>query len=165
MKIWYKSAAMLSVLVLLALGLLLTGTHVRAASQGTVTGTIKFEGTPPHERAIDMSKDPVCAKQHTTPVHTENVVVGQDKGLANVVVYIPEGLPASAVTQVPSQPIVWDQKGCMYKPHVAGMDVGQKLKVVNSDPTTHNIHPLPAPGSGNIGWNKSQPPGSPPFEN
>jgi Carboxypeptidase regulatory-like domain len=36
--------------------------------------------------------------------------------------------------------------------------------VITSDQTTHNIHPLPAPGSGNIGWNKSQPPGAPPIE-
>lgn len=163
MKSLYRSAAMLAVLMLLALGLLVSGTHVNAASGGKITGTVKLAGTPPHERPIDMSKDPVCAKQHTTPAHTENVVVGSGGGLANVVVYISEGLPASAASQVPSEPIVWDQKGCMYKPHVAGMDVNQQLKVVNSDPTTHNIHPLPAPGSGNIGWNKSQPPGSPPF--
>jgi hypothetical protein len=40
----------------------------------------------------------------------------------------------------------------------------EKYDVTTSDPTTHNIHPLPAPGSGNIGWNKSQPAGAPPIE-
>jgi hypothetical protein len=52
----------------------------------------------------------------------------------------------------------------MYTPHVLAMDVNQKYKVTTSDQTTHNIHPLPAAGSGNIGWNKSQPPGAPPIE-
>ena len=52
----------------------------------------------------------------------------------------------------------------MYIPHVIAMDVGQKFKVTTTDQTTHNIHPLPAPGTGNIGWNKSQPPGAPPIE-
>jgi hypothetical protein len=33
--------------------------------------------------------------------------------------------------------------------------------VVNSDQTSHNIHPLPR---FNREWNKSQPPGQPPFE-
>lgn len=51
----------------------------------------------------------------------------------------------------------------MYIPHVLAMDVNQKYKVITSDQTTHNIHPLPAPGAGNIGWNKSQPPGAPPI--
>ncbi len=40
------------------------------------------------------------------------------------------------------------------------MDVNQKFKVTTSDQTTHNIHPLPEPTTGNIPWNKSQPPGS-----
>jgi len=38
------------------------------------------------------------------------------------------------------------------------------MKVVNSDQTSHNIHPMPTPGSGNNGWNKSQPAGAPPFD-
>jgi hypothetical protein len=45
-----------------------------------------------------------------------------------------------------------------------GLAVNQKFKVTTQDQTTHNIHPLPSPGSGNIGWNKSQPPGAPPIE-
>lgn len=163
MKSLYKSSAILAVLVVVALGLLSTGIHVNAAAEGKVTGSIKLEGTAPHMRPIDMSKDPTCSKQHPTPARLENVVVGPSGGLANVVVYISQGLPASAAAVVPSKPIVWDQKGCMYKPHVAGLDVGQQLQVVNSDPTTHNIHPLPQMGGGNIGWNKSQPQGSPPF--
>ena len=51
----------------------------------------------------------------------------------------------------------------MYMPHVLAIDAGQKFKVITSDQTTHNIHPLPATGTGNIGWNKSQPPGAPPI--
>jgi hypothetical protein len=52
----------------------------------------------------------------------------------------------------------------MYTPHVMAVDTDQKFKVTTSDQTTHNIHPLPAAGTGNIGWNKSQPPGAPPIE-
>ncbi len=52
----------------------------------------------------------------------------------------------------------------MYTPHVLAMDVNQKFKVMTSDQTTHNIHPLPNPLAGNIPWNKSQPPGAPPIE-
>jgi len=164
MKSWYKYAG-ISMLLLLACCLLLTGGTVNAAGGGKITGTIKFTGTPPHDRAIDMSKDPVCVKAHEgNPVKTQSAVIGPDGGLANVVVYISEGLSADAANAVSSEPATIDQKGCMYEPHVVALDVNQHMKVVSSDPTTHNIHPLPAAGGGNIGWNKSQPPGSPPFD-
>jgi hypothetical protein len=38
------------------------------------------------------------------------------------------------------------------------MQANQKLDVVNDDPTTHNIQPMP---KNNREWNKSQPPGIP----
>ncbi len=165
MKNWYKCAGTLTVLVLLGLALLYSGPSVGAGSGGKITGTIKLEGAPAHQRPIDMSKDPVCAQQHTgNPVRTETVVVGPNGGLEYGVVYISEGLPAGAANAVSSQPVTFDQKGCVYHPHVIAVDVGQKIEVATHDPTTHNIHPLPSAGSGNIGWNKSQPPGSPPFE-
>jgi hypothetical protein len=57
---------------------------------------------------------------------------------------------------MPDQPAVLDQDGCVYKPHVLGMRAGQNLKLVTSDKTSHNIHPLPRI---NKEWNVSQPPG------
>ncbi len=162
----FTIAAFLMLLVAIALGMLhYPVATVTAASGGKITGTIKLDGTPAHQRPIDMSKDPVCVQAHQgNPAHTESVVVGPGGGMANVVVYISEGLSGGAAEAVPSNPQTIDQKGCTYQPHVLALDVNQKMKVVNSDPTTHNIHPNPPPGSPNIGWNKSQPQGSPPFE-
>ena len=95
MKSAYKYAATLSVFLVTGLALLYSGSTVGAAAGGKVTGTIKLEGTPAHQRPIDMSKDPVCAQQHTgNPVKTETVVVGPNGGLEYVVVYIYEGLSA-----------------------------------------------------------------------
>lgn len=165
MKSGYKYAGTVSVLLLTGLALLYLGPVVGAAPSGKITGTIKLDGTPPHERPIDMSKDPVCAKQHEgNPVKTQTVVSGPNGALEYVVVYFSEGLSAQAASAVPSTPVTFDQKGCVYLPHVIAVDVDQKLEVTTHDPTTHNIHPLPAPGTGNIGWNKSQPPGAPPIE-
>lgn len=168
MKIQYtkKFAAAMTALVLVAVGALLLSHNVIAAGEGSITGSAKLTGTPPHMKGIDMSKDPYCVKQHEgNPVKMENVVVGSGGGLANVVVYISEGLSGAAASATPSEQPTFDQKGCMYTPHVMVVDVNQKYKVTTSDQTTHNIHPLPAPGSSNIGWNKSQPPGAPPIEN
>jgi len=81
-------------------------------------------------------------KQHeNSPAHLENVIVGAGGGLQNVVLYISEGLSAADASATPSQEPAFDQKDCMYTPHVLAMDVNQKFKVTTSDQTTHNIHP------------------------
>ncbi|HTZ97369.1 MAG TPA: carboxypeptidase regulatory-like domain-containing protein [Terriglobales bacterium] len=155
---------LLATIVVLTLGTVLLDQNVQAAGDGSITGSVKLSGTAPHMKGIDMSKDPYCVKQHeNSPVKMENVVVGSGGGLANVVLYISQGLTGNEASAVPSEQPEFDQKGCMYTPHVLAMDVNQQYKVVTSDQTTHNIHPLPAPGAGNIGWNKSQPPGAPPI--
>jgi hypothetical protein len=159
-----RLAAGLTVLVLVCVGGLLLNLKVRAASDGSITGTVKLEGTAPHMKGIDMSKDPYCVKQHTNnPGHLELVVVGKNDGLENVVLYLSQGLTGSALSAVPKTVPVFDQKGCMYTPHVLAMDVGQDFKVVTSDQTAHNIHPEPNPLTGNIPWNQSQPPAAPPI--
>jgi len=164
MKVQLKVAGMLTALLAIATVVLMHAPKVKAAATGKITGTVKLDGTPPHMKGIDMSKDPYCAKVHeNNPAHLELVVVGKDGGLANVVLYISEGLSASEASQKPSTVPVFDQKGCIYTPHVVAMDVGQQYKVVTSDQTAHNIHPEPDPMTGNIPWNRSQPPGAPPI--
>ena len=161
----YKAFAVLSIAFVLTAVLMVSQRKVNAAppSESSITGTIKLDGPPPHQRPIDMSKEPSCAAEHkANPVTTENVVAGPDGGLKNVVVYISEGWsgPEQAASGTPT----WDQHGCQYIPHVMGVDVNQHFKVTNSDPTSHNIHPMPKPGGANHEWNKSQPSGAPPID-
>ncbi|HVR24598.1 MAG TPA: carboxypeptidase regulatory-like domain-containing protein [Candidatus Polarisedimenticolia bacterium] len=158
-------AVVLSAVVLLCCGALMLNQNVRAAGEGKISGTVKLDGTAPHMRGIDMSKDPYCSKIHASdPAKMETVVAGSGGGLEHVVLYISEGLTGGALTQVPTEEPVFDQKGCVYSPHVLGLDVNQKFKVTTSDQTAHNIHPNPNPMTGNIPWNQSQPPGAPPVE-
>ena len=89
-----------------------------------------------------MDADPGCAKKHDGPVNSEALVLGEDNALANVFVWVKSGVPRGA-WPVPSQPLVLDQRGCQYSPHVSGLMVGQTLKVLNSDQLLHNIHSLP----------------------
>ena len=160
----HVSVALLSTLALVGVAALILGQKVKAAGEGKITGSVKLSGTAPHMKGIDMSKDPYCVKANATPAHLQTVVAGASGGLENVVLYISAGLPASAEAEVPTTVPVFDQKNCMYTPHVLAMDVNQKFKVVTSDQTTHNIHPLPNPMTGNIPWNQSQPPGAQPVE-
>jgi hypothetical protein len=165
MKNGCRFAAVVSAVALLSIGTLLLNQNVSAAGEGKITGTIKLDGAAPHMKGIDMSKDPVCAKANAaTPARNETVLVGPNGGIGNVVLYISEGLSGAALTQVPSVEPVFDQKGCIYKPHVLVLDVSQKFKITTSDETAHNIHPNPNPMTGNIPWNQSQPPGAAPVE-
>jgi hypothetical protein len=165
MKPRYQFAASLTALLIIAFALVYSTRSVSAAAEGKISGTIKLEGTPPHQRPIDMSKEPNCQKAHASkPITTETVVTGPNNALQYVVVYISEGLPAAAASQAPSETPTWDQKGCQYIPHVMALDVNQHFKVTNSDPHSHNIHPMPKPGSANHEWNKSQPAGAAPFD-
>ena len=103
-----------------------------AAAAGSVKGTAKFEGSALKPTRIDMSSDPNCAKAHPTPATTEDVVIGANGGLENVVVYVSDGL-GDKTFEPPQQPAVIEQKGCQYKPHVLALQTNQKLDVVNDD--------------------------------
>src|ERR1700728_1110949 len=130
MKNRYNPAVVLSLIVLVCCAVLILGQNVSAAGEGKISGTVKLDGTAPHMRGIDMSKDPYCSKIHASdPAKMETVVVGSGGGLEHVVLYISEGLTGGALTQVPTEEPVFDQKGCVYSPHVLGLDVNQKLKV------------------------------------
>jgi len=164
MKAQLKVTVFVAVLLLIATAALTHSLKVSAAATGKITGTVKLDGTPPHMKGIDMSKDPYCSKYHANdPAHLELVVVGKDGGLQNVVLYLSQGLSPEAANQKSSAAPVFDQKGCEYTPHVIAMNPGEEYKVTTSDQTAHNIHPEPDPMTGNIPWNRSQPPGSPPI--
>jgi len=133
-------------------------TAIDPATAAAVSGTVKFEGTAPKAAAIDMSQDANCKGSNKA----ENVVA--DGGhLANVFVYVKEGL-GNRNFEAPKEAVTLDQSGCRYHPHVMGVMAGQTIKIVNSDPTTHNIHPSPNPSSGNREWNESQAPQAAPLE-
>jgi len=111
MKTHHRVAAMSFVLLLLAAGLLRLTPGVGAAATGQIAGTVKLDGPAPHQKPIDMSKDPACAQTHTGGLAAgESVVVAANGGLANVVVYISQGL--SGDLPVASKPVTFEQKGC-----------------------------------------------------
>jgi len=130
------------------------------ANESKVIGKVTLSGPAPKDLAINMAADPLCAKLHSRPAMSEEVVLGSENALANVVVYVSEGL-GDRTFNAPKQPAVLEQKGCQYRPHVIALMAGQQFLVENGDPTTHNIHPLP---TNNREWNQSQAQGVPPIE-
>lgn len=125
-----------------------------AAPGGTITGKVKFTGTAPRNPTIDMSEEAACKAKYTTPPTEENVVAGAANALANVFVYVKSGVPAGQTFPTPTTPVVMDQQGCRYHPHVFGAMVNQPIEVRNSDPLLHNIK---AVAKKNRPFNVSQP--------
>jgi len=128
---------------------------VDTATAGTISGTIHFAGTQPERLQIDMAQDPACALSNPGTNLAEQYVIHDGK-VANVFVYVKEGLTGK-VYAPPQTPVVLDQKGCRYTPHVIGVMAGQPVEFRNSDPTMHNVHPAPT-SAGNEPFDISQPP-------
>jgi hypothetical protein len=131
-------------------------TPIDKEKTGSVAGTISFTGLPPTVSLLDMTQDPACPVK---PQNPEVVALSRGK-LANVFIYVKDGL-GNTVYPVPATPVVLDQKGCRYVPHVLGLRASQPFQVRNSDTAGHNVHPVPA--GGDEEWNESQMPGAQPI--
>lgn len=106
---------------------------------GTVTGTVTLTGTPPVMLPIANINDAKCHAEHgDEPLTSDRVLCGPEGGLKNVFISITN--PPAGEHPVPEAPAILDQVGCMYTPHVSGVQVGQTLEIHNSDPTMHNVH-------------------------
>jgi plastocyanin len=114
------------------------------AAAAELSGTVSFQGAPPRRIPIDMSADAGCRGEN----YSESLVVN-DGRLQNVFVYLKGGFAYAP----PAQPVVVEQRGCRYVPHVVGVTVSQPVEYRNTDPTIHNIHGMP---KDNDAWNVSQ---------
>jgi plastocyanin len=114
-----------------------------AGADSSISGTVTFAGKAPTLKPLAMDADPVCAKKHSGPVPNEMLVLGSGNTMGNILVWVSKGLPAGKKWPVPPTPVVLDQQGCQYKPHVMGIMVGQQYKILNSDSLPHNVHTLP----------------------
>ena len=114
-----------------------------AFAAASITGTVTFDGKVPPLRPLAMDADPACAKKHSKPVLSEMLVLGSGNTMGNILVWVSKGLPAGKTYPAPKTPVVLDQEGCAYKPHVMGIMVGQTYRILNNDGILHNIHTLP----------------------
>ena len=114
-----------------------------AQGGGTIEAEVKYNGAPVIEK-LKINKD---TEQCGTEAVIEKVVVGGNKGLANVVVSVPGAKGATKAKAV------IDQKGCKFVPHVVVMQPGE-IEIKNSDGILHNIHTY---STANPAINKAQP--------
>jgi len=113
---------------------------------GKITGRVRFEGKGWTPRLLDLTtQDGFCIQAHgDAGLRSEDFLEGPDGGLANVIVYIKKGVSGGR-WDPPKEPVVLDQRGCQYVPHVAVVQIGQPLIVKSSDNITHNVHGAAGP--------------------
>ena len=126
--------------------------RVDPATAGSVSGRVTFEGPAPENPSARLDSDPACAREHPNGLKLDTILV-VNGGLENVFVYVKDGL-GSYYFDTPTTPVVLDQKGCDYTPHVFGVRAGQPIEIVNSDATLHNVN---AAAKVNRGFNLGQP--------
>lgn len=108
---------------------------VAVTDGGTITGSVKFQGTPPPPEKIEVSKDPaVCGKEKVL----ETVQVGAGGGLKDVVIWI-DGV-SKGKDWGPIDGGEVDQTECHYRPYIQIVRTGESVNIKNSDPILHNIH-------------------------
>lgn len=113
---------------------------------GTLKGKVVLEGGKPTLKLLVTKgdagvKDPtVCAVSNVVNEAIE--VDDASKGVKNVLVYIPKptSVNPEAVKALMSAKIVFDQKNCVFKPHVLGLMKGQTLDITSSDSVGHNVN-------------------------
>lgn len=129
------------------------GKKVDAATAGSVSGRVVFEGKAPEPEVLRIANDPACIQVLGSGMKSDAVLVSADGAIQNAFVYIKDTL-ADYTFDVPTTAVVLDQKGCRYEPRVFGVRVGQAIDILNSDATLHNVHALPMINSE---FNKAQP--------
>ncbi|HHJ36708.1 MAG TPA: hypothetical protein ENJ87_13180 [Gammaproteobacteria bacterium] len=108
---------------------------VDVSNGGSITGTIKFDGTPPANPVLTATKDAdVCGKT----LNADYYIVGANGGLKNAAIAIENIDAGKAYDKKAIVPFA--NKGCMFGPHVSTAVKGQKLGIVSKDPVLHNTH-------------------------
>jgi hypothetical protein len=112
-------------------------TPLDRTTTGTIAGVVTYAGTPPAMTTLRL--DAACGQ--SGPVLSGDALVADGK-VENAFVWVKQGLEGR-VFETPTTPVTIDQKGCLYRPRVAGARTGQPIVYLNSDALLHNVHSAP----------------------
>jgi len=118
----------------------------KAEGWGTLKGHIVFSGTAEPAKVLQEKgkaiKDPdVCAVDKE--IVSERLVVDDaTKGVKNVLVYLPRptAVNEDAKKAALARTVEFDQKHCVFEPHVMGLMTEVPVTLRSSDPKPHNVN-------------------------
>jgi len=101
---------------------------------GRIEGKVSFLGAVPMRKVIPTKDREVCG----SPRDEAQILVGADKGVQDVVVYLKDVPKGKAWGPADKTPVL-DQEKCIFRPAVQVIRAG-KIDILNSDPVLHNTH-------------------------
>jgi hypothetical protein len=105
---------------------------VAIVEAGTLTGSVKYDGKAPRAKRLKMDADPVCGSSHSGPVYSESFKMADDGSMAEAIVYLRD---VSYSGGAPAEPVVLDQKGCIYKRSTLfKSNIKRAFKIINRNP-------------------------------
>ena len=122
-------------------------TDSATAAVGDFVGVITYDGPAPElpllvNQGDATAKDAAVCAAHDVLDESLLVNTQAGNGLANVFVYLNKA-PKATQSPLPTEPVVMDQKGCIYLPHAVLVRVGQTVLVKSDDAVSHNVHTFP----------------------
>lgn len=125
----------------IVIGVLVAGRFpgwVCASDGATVAGKVLFKGTSPTPKSVNFGAEKQCAVVHgNNPPPVEDLIVNKNGTVRDVLVYVTGQVPGQYTP--PTTPLVFEQKGCIFVPHVGAVMVGQPVEVKNEDAVLHNV--------------------------
>ena len=100
----------------------------------TVEGLVEFHGATPALEKLRRESDRFCAKRSTVD---PSVRLNANR-LKDVWVRVVKGAPEQLGQA--DRTVAIKQTDCMYEPHVAAMQAGNRVTIENGDPVLHNVH-------------------------
>lgn len=150
--------------------------EVASTGWGTIKGKVVLDGTPPTPAPLEITKDQDhCSKGPKSELLNPTWIVGQDKGVANVIVWLQA--PTNKYFAIPDDQktrkdtVLVQQPYCAFEPHVfvlypsfydaaskSQKRTGQQFKVNNTAAIAHNTNYSFSDQLLNTGDNKLLPP-------
>ncbi|MCP3918603.1 MAG: hypothetical protein GY711_23900 [bacterium] len=131
---------------------------VDTGETGSISGVALWNGSVPAMPVLEAIESTAGCQHGETP--RKPTIVVSDGKLAGAFVYISGKYDESKIPPPSTEPLVLDQLGCMFNPHVVGVQVGRKVLAKNSDPLAHNVR---VSAKRNDGPNRTIAPGSDPL--
>jgi plastocyanin len=102
------------------------------AEGGSISGEVKVAGSVTPKK-IEVDKDQeTCGKDKDDPS-----ILASGGKLGNVLVSVAD---VKGGKKAEAKDVTFDQKGCVFMPHVLLVAAGSTVNIINSDPITHNLH-------------------------
>lgn len=111
------------------------------AAHGSIRGTVKILGQPPTRKKVRLDVDPKCVPLHPAGLLRDEIVVDEHNNVRWAFVYVARGV--NSTPPGPLIPVLLDQVGCRFDPHVLGVRVNQPINIYNNDKLLHNVHAIP----------------------